>query len=253
MTAPAALDEDGYRTSGHVAKRTVRHNVLSKSGTLALYRPLGCNRIEWWRDIEFNPFTLVLKVHNLSFPDTEGRALVGFRELLVHLNLSSVFRFSPSFAAIELEEPFTSLVVRKDGTLNLVDLARPFEAGSTPAVEAEVEESLKLYIEQFRVTSGRIDFEDRARASVFHTRLAPIIFELRDFATTGEAGNSYALRAASVNDERFSWDGTFETMPFTSTVNSCFSALSMVCSFATWTSAISISPRSSPISARTRR
>ena len=51
---------------------------------------------------------------------------------------------------------------------------------------------------------------------MFKTRLAPITFELRDFATTGEAGNAYALRAASVNDERFNWNGTFETTPFTS-------------------------------------
>jgi len=164
--------------------------------------------------IGFNPFTLVLKVHGLSFPDIEGQPLVGFRELSVDLNVSSVFRLAPSFAAIELEEPFTSLVVRKDGTLNLVDLARPFEAGAEPSAPAG--EPLKLFIERLRVTEGRIDFEDRARASVFHTRLAPITFELHDFATTGEAGNVYALRAASVNDERFAWDGTFETMPFTS-------------------------------------
>ena len=170
-------------------------------------------------DIEFNPFTLVLKVHGLSFPDIEGQPLVGFRELVVDLNGSSVFRFAPSFAAIELEEPFTGLVVRKDGTLNLVDLARPFEAGEAPVVEAEAEEPLKLYIERLRVTAGRIDFEDRARASPFHTRLAPITFELRDFATTGEAGNVYALRAASVDEERFAWDGTFATTPFTSTGN----------------------------------
>ena len=34
-------------------------------------------------EIQFNPFTLVLKVHGLSFPDSEGQPLVGFRELLV--------------------------------------------------------------------------------------------------------------------------------------------------------------------------
>ncbi|HEY6123924.1 MAG TPA: hypothetical protein VIV63_04675, partial [Steroidobacteraceae bacterium] len=28
-------------------------------------------------EIEFNPFTLVLEVHGLSFPDTEARPLVG--------------------------------------------------------------------------------------------------------------------------------------------------------------------------------
>ena len=53
-------------------------------------------------EIQFNPFTLVLQVHGLSFPDTEGRPLVGFRELLVDLNASSVFRLAPSFATIEL-------------------------------------------------------------------------------------------------------------------------------------------------------
>ena len=166
-------------------------------------------------DIQFNPFTLVLQVHGLSFPDSEGQPLVGFRQLVVDLNVSSVFRLAPSFAAIELTEPFTGLIVRKDGTLNLVDLIRPFKSAPDPATPAE-EQPLKLFIERFGVRSGRIDFEDRARATLFKTRLAPITFELRDFATTGEAGNAYALRAASVNDERFNWNGTFETTPFTS-------------------------------------
>ena len=55
---------------------------------------------------------------------------MGFRQLLVNLNVSSVFRLAPSFAAIELTEPFTGVIVRKDGTLNLVDLARPFAAAT---------------------------------------------------------------------------------------------------------------------------
>jgi len=165
-------------------------------------------------DIQFNPFTLVLKVHGLSFPDTEGLPLVGFRELLVDLNVSSVFHMAPSFAAIELQEPFTGVIVRKDATLNLVDLVRPFE--SPPDPNAKAAEPIKLFIERLSVRAGRIDFEDRARASVFRTRLAPITFELRNFATTGVASNAYSLRAASMNDEQFSWDGHFEPSPFAS-------------------------------------
>src|SRR6187402_1850193 len=114
-------------------------------------------------DIQFNPFTLVLQVHGLSFPDTEGQPLVGFRDLLVNFNASSLFRMAPSFADIELNEPFTGLVVRKDGTLNLVDLARPFSAPPDP--NARPDDPLKLYIERFRVLAGRVDFEDRARAT----------------------------------------------------------------------------------------
>ena len=165
-------------------------------------------------DIQFNPFTLVLQVHGLSFPDTEGQPLVGFRDLLVNFNASSLFRMAPSFADIELTEPFTGLVVRKDGTLNLVDLARPFSAPPDP--NAKPDEPIKLYIEHFRVAAGRVDFEDRSRATPFRTRLAPITFDLRDFATTGEAGNAYSLHAASVDDERFAWSGSFQTAPFTS-------------------------------------
>jgi hypothetical protein len=168
-------------------------------------------------DIQFNPFTLVLQVQGLSFPDTEGQPLVGFRDLLVNFNATSLFRLAPSFEAIELNEPFTGLVVRKDGTLNLVDLARPFEEPTDPNAKPAEEEPLKLYIERFRVAAGRVDFEDRARATPFRTRLAPITFELRDFATTGEAGNAYSLRAASADDERFAWSGTFQPTPFTST------------------------------------
>jgi uncharacterized protein DUF748 len=165
-------------------------------------------------EIRFNPFTLILRINSLSFPDAEGQPLVGFRALLVNLDASSVFRMAPSFAAIDLDQPFTSVIVRKDGSLNLADFARPFATETKP--DAAPDEPLRLRIDQFRVTEGRIDFEDRARASVFRTRLAPITFELRDFATTGEAGNAYSLRAASVNDERFAWEGTFETTPFTS-------------------------------------
>jgi hypothetical protein len=166
-------------------------------------------------NVRFNPFTLVLEVSGLSFPDTEGQPLVGCREIMVDLNVSSVFRLRPSFAAIELTGPFTNVVLRKDATLNLMDLARPFASPPDPAAPAD--KPLKLSIERLRVSAGRIDFEDRARPSVFRTRLAPIAFELRDFATTGEAGNTYALRAASVDDERFAWNGSFVTTPFTST------------------------------------
>jgi len=166
-------------------------------------------------EIRFNPFTLVLRVQNLSFPDSEGQPLVGFRALLVNFNVSSLFRFAPSFEDIELTEPFTRVVIRKDGAVNLIDLARPF-AEPVKAESPEPEEPLRLYIGRLGVAAGRVEFEDRARPTVFHTRLAPINFVLTDFATTGEAGNAYSLRAASVDDERFAWDGTFEPSPFTS-------------------------------------
>jgi hypothetical protein len=165
-------------------------------------------------DIRFNPFTLVLRVGAVSFPDAQGQPLVGFKNLLVNLNATSVFRMAPSFASIELGEPFTNVVIRKDGTLNLADLAQPFAGPATP--ESAADEPLRLSIRNLRVTAGRIDFENHARTTVFRTRLAPIAFALSDFSTVGAAGNHYELRAASTADERFAWNGSFALTPFTS-------------------------------------
>jgi hypothetical protein len=165
-------------------------------------------------EIRFNPFTLVLRIGTVSFPDAQGQPLVGFRDLLVNLDASSLFRMAPSFESIELGEPFTNVVIRTDGTLNLADLAQPFAAPATPA--AEPEEPPRLAIQNLRVTAGRVDFENHARPTVFRTRLAPITFVLSDFSTIGVAGNTYELRAASVADERFAWNGSFALTPFTS-------------------------------------
>jgi hypothetical protein len=165
-------------------------------------------------EIRFNPFTLVLRIGAVSFPDAQGQPLVGFRNLLVDLNASSLFAMAPSFASIELGEPFTNVVIRKDGTLNLADLSRPFAAPATQ--EAAEDEPLRLSIQNLRVTAGSIDFENHARTTAFRTRLAPIAFVLSDFSTVGVAGNTYELRAASMADERFAWNGSFAMTPFTS-------------------------------------
>jgi hypothetical protein len=165
-------------------------------------------------EIRFNPFTLELRVDALSFPDAQGVPLAGFAHLLVNLDASSLVRLAPSFESIELGEPFTNVVIRKDGTLNLADLAKPF---ATPAgTEPEPGDPVELAIQNLMVTAGRIDFENNARPTVFRTRLTPITFVLRDFNTVGAAGNAYGLRAVSMADERFSWDGTFALTPFSS-------------------------------------
>jgi hypothetical protein len=164
-------------------------------------------------ELRFNPFTLVIRIGTVSFPDAQGQPLLGFRDLLVNLNASSVFG-TPSFASIELGEPFTNVVIRRDGTLNLADLALPFAGAAAP--EPSADEPPRFAISNLRVTAGRIDFENNARPTVFRTRLTPITFVLRDFSTLAVDGNAYELRAASMAGERFSWVGTFALTPFTS-------------------------------------
>jgi len=74
----------------------------------------------------------------------------------------------------------------------------------------------RLFIKRFSVLGGNVAFEDRAHPSAFRTEIKPITFDLRNFATVGKEGGTYALNGASEAGERFSWSGTLTTYPLAS-------------------------------------
>jgi len=74
-------------------------------------------------EVRFNPFSFVLEIDDYALLDTDGRAMLQFRGLLVNLELISILRRAYSFDAIALDAPGTRLVIRPDGSLNLADLA----------------------------------------------------------------------------------------------------------------------------------
>jgi uncharacterized protein DUF748 len=161
-------------------------------------------------EIRFNPFTFALEVRDVSFADADRQPLVAFRRLFLDLDVASLWRRGGSFRVIELDQPFTRVLIRRDGTLNLADLAKPF------ANEPPDEEPVRLFVDRLRVTGGALNFEDDTRATPFRARLKPIAFDLRDFSTTEKTGNAYALQGASSAGERFAWRGTFSLEPLAS-------------------------------------
>jgi uncharacterized protein DUF748 len=163
-------------------------------------------------EVRFNPFTLKLEMRDFSLPDADGTQLLGFERLLLNFDVSSVWRVGASFAAVELDQPFVRVLLRPDGSLNLVDLSHL----ANPGPPSEPGETPRVFIDRLSVSTGRVAFEDRARAAPFATELRPITFELRDFSTGGESGNAYSLRGASVDGESFAWSGTFQLTPLSS-------------------------------------
>jgi hypothetical protein len=170
------------------------------------------NRAATVGDIRFNPFTLKLELRDFSLPDADGAPLLAFKRLLLDFDVSSVWRVGASFAAVELDDPFARVMLRPDGSLNLADLAKL----AHPSPPSDSDETPRVFIDRLSVATGRIAFEDRARATPFATELRPINFELRDFSTGGESGNAYSLRGASVDGETFAWSGSFRLTPLTS-------------------------------------
>jgi Domain of Unknown Function (DUF748) len=164
-------------------------------------------------DVRFNPYTLRLDVRDFSLPDADGQPMVSFRHLLVDLTVASIWRRGPDFESILLEQPFARVLIRPDGTLNFSELALPPSPGEKPEPNPK---PTRLFINHFSVLGGNVAFEDRAHPSEFRTEIKPITFDLRNFATVGKEGGTYALSGASDAGERFSWSGTLTTYPLAS-------------------------------------
>ncbi|HWM67292.1 MAG TPA: DUF748 domain-containing protein [Steroidobacteraceae bacterium] len=165
-------------------------------------------------DVRFNPYTLRLDVRDFSLPDSDGKPMLAFRHLLVDVTVASLWRLGPDFEAILLEQPFARVVIEPDGTLNFSELALPPSPDAKP--EPPNPKPARLFIKNFSVQGGNVAFEDLAHPSPFRTEIKPITFELRNFATVGKEGGTYALSGASDAGERFSWAGSLKTYPLAS-------------------------------------
>lgn len=160
-------------------------------------------------EVSFNPFTLVLEIHDCALPDADGKPLLGFKRLLVNLNLSSIFG-GASIEEIALDAPYTHARIAADGRVNLADLAAPFESSAPAPADSE---PAAVFIGHLAVREGRVELEDHTPRAPFAIRLTPISFDLENFATRGTGGNTFALHARSEADERFDLAGSFALQP----------------------------------------
>ena len=162
-------------------------------------------------DVSFNPFTWKLQIRDFSLPDADGRPMISFRRLQVAVGISSVPRFAPSLSDIILESPHVNAVVRRDGRLNLADLAKPLTQPANPPAPGS--KPFSLFVDRFAVANGSATYEDDSRPTPFRLDLDPIAFELLSFSTTGSHAGSYHLTATIGQGGRLDWTGTIRLQP----------------------------------------
>jgi hypothetical protein len=157
--------------------------------------------------VKFNPFTLTLRIYNAQLAEPTGEAIAGFDYLLVNAELSSLLTGSYHFKAIELATPGIQAIINDQGKLNL-DLSN----ANTP--ESDSNEPLPaIRIDEFRLSNGKVHFEDHTKAAPFSTDFAPIQFVLKDFRTQPGHENAFHISGASEDAETFDWQGDFTVQP----------------------------------------
>jgi uncharacterized protein involved in outer membrane biogenesis len=163
-------------------------------------------------DVTFNPFTFRLSVRNAALSEKSGDAIASFASLVVNAELASIWQRAVVLKDVQLDAPDVNLIVERDGSINLTNLAR---AGSKVASAAAQPETPlpRIRIGRLAVNGGRADFEDRTRPEPFTATLAPIRFALTDFRTDLNHENAYEFAAKSSAGETLNWSGRFTAQP----------------------------------------
>jgi hypothetical protein len=160
--------------------------------------------------VKFNPFTLTLRVYQAQLAETTGEPIAGFDYLLVNAEFSSLVTGTYHLKAIELSAPAIQAIINNQGKLNL-DLSDP----NTPKSDGN-EPLPAVRIDEFRLSSGKVHFEDHTKPTPFSTDFAPIQFVLRDFRTQPGHENAFHFSGASEDAETFDWQGDFTVQPLAS-------------------------------------
>ena len=111
--------------------------ILKSSLISGIAEQLGRNATV--NEVKVNPFVLSVTVRGFEMSEPDGGRFVGFEELYVNFQLSSIFRRVYTFNEIRLIVPEGQVKVLPDGSLNFSDLL----ASSDPA-EAPPDKSNEL-------------------------------------------------------------------------------------------------------------
>lgn len=181
-----------------VAPKIIRSQAIDYART-ELKKPLTLG------EIKVNPFTFELDMRDIVLHDS-GKPLLSLQRLYVDFQASSLFKRAFVFNAVMMEKPFARAVIRPDGSLNLADLL-PKEKNDEPVPN--------IWIGDFRVSDGQVNFADQSRALKPDKILTPITFSLKNFKTRDDGGG-FTLAASSDDGERFEWKGSLSLQPVSS-------------------------------------
>lgn len=160
--------------------------------------------------LEVNPWLLAVRIDGFVLKEPAGgETLVAARSVYVNAQLwSSLWLRGASLAEVDLVEPYVNARIRKDGTINLMQLVPP----ENPEDSGEARWRIGL----LGVHAGRIDFHDDTRPTPFTAFFSPLNLALSDLSSRPDKDGGYTLHAETGEGEALDWRGTLAMQPLRS-------------------------------------
>lgn len=157
--------------------------------------------------VRINPFLLTFEANNFRLADRDGTPLVALRRLYVDFQTSSLLRWAWVFADITIDGLDVHVVTRRDGSVNLLDLA---------ALGGKSESRRRMLLQHVALTDGLVTYSDLSGPVPAETGVAPINLELRDISTLPNREGPYTVRATLPGGGTIGWRGEVELRPLAS-------------------------------------
>ena len=144
-----------YTVTGFIVVPLIVRAVLTDKGSIALHRDVTV------ADVNVNPYTFTVQVKGLMVRDRDGETLTAAKEIIIDLQLSSLFKKALVVKTVAISEPAIRLVRSKAENLNISDLFPTPEnkAENTPGAFSP------FFLQHAEIKNGKVVFIDHAKAS----------------------------------------------------------------------------------------
>ncbi|MED5387734.1 MAG: DUF748 domain-containing protein [Pseudomonadota bacterium] len=173
-------------------------------------------------EVRINPLVLSATVQGFAIQDEQTDVLLGFEQLYVNFQLSSLFRWSWHFDEILLDALTVRAQRNPENVFSFDDVLAHIQAQAektpeqTPPAEEEEPGLPAISIARLSLTGGDLRFTE-ATGDTPETLTLPLAFTVNNFSTKSreEDSNDYAIRLEGPDGGVLDWQGRFEFTPFT--------------------------------------
>lgn len=158
--------------------------------------------------LEVNPWLLAVRIDGLKLrePGASGETLLAARSIYVNAQLwSSIWIRGASLDEVDLLDPYVNARIRKDGSINLMQLV--------PPEDPEDKGEAHWRVGTLGVHRGRIDLNDDTRPTPFKALFSPLNLSLSDLSSRPDKDGGYTLHAETGDGEALDWHGTVAMKP----------------------------------------
>lgn len=172
-------------------------------------------------EVKINPLALSATVNGFAINDEQTQVLLGFNQLYVNFEVSSLFRWRWHFKQIGVEGLNVRAQRNPGSVFNFDDIIAHMEtqqADSDPKVEpvSDAESSLpNISVDELSLSHGELRYTE-ATGKEPHQLILPVAFTVTNFSTVakGEDQNGYAIHLEGPEGGAFDWNGHFAFSPF---------------------------------------